>query len=124
MRTAPRCIVETTGISVQRRDAGHSRKWLDLHKHAEEKLKRVQRRERINGRLWRSGNGDRGINRSRYSFPRLVVSKEQKASEFRQAWIDALRDDLATLSMDPHPKPKQLKAIVSVNCCERSFVEN
>ena len=30
------------------------------------------------------------------AFLGLVVSKEQKTSEFRQAWIDALRDDLAT----------------------------
>jgi hypothetical protein len=27
----------------------------------------------------------------------LTVSKEQKVSELRQAWIDALRDDLAGL---------------------------
>ena len=29
------------------------------------------------------------------AFLGLVVSKEQKTSEFRQAWIDALRNDLA-----------------------------
>ena len=27
----------------------------------------------------------------------LVISKEQKVSEFRQAWIDALRSDVASL---------------------------
>jgi hypothetical protein len=27
----------------------------------------------------------------------MVVAKEQKVSEFRQAWIDALRDDIADL---------------------------
>ena len=26
----------------------------------------------------------------------LIISKEQKTSEFRQAWIDALRNDLIT----------------------------
>lgn len=30
------------------------------------------------------------------SFVNLTLTKEQKTSEFRQAWIDALRDDLAT----------------------------
>lgn len=30
------------------------------------------------------------------SFVNLTLSKEQKTSEFRQAWIDGLRDDLAT----------------------------
>ncbi len=29
------------------------------------------------------------------SFIVTVLSKEQKTSEFRQAWIDALREDLA-----------------------------
>lgn len=29
-----------------------------------------------------------------FSFLNLVISKEQKVSEFRQAWIDKLRDDL------------------------------
>jgi hypothetical protein len=32
-----------------------------------------------------------------FSLLSLVISKEQKISEFRQAWIDALRKDLATL---------------------------
>ena len=27
----------------------------------------------------------------------LIISKEQKTSEFRQAWIDALRSDLTHL---------------------------
>jgi hypothetical protein len=27
----------------------------------------------------------------------LIISKEQKVSEFRQAWIDSLRDDIATI---------------------------
>ncbi len=31
-----------------------------------------------------------------FSFFNLVLSKEQKLSELRQAWIDGLRDDLAT----------------------------
>ena len=30
------------------------------------------------------------------SFVNLTLTKEQKTSEFRQAWIDALREDLAT----------------------------
>ena len=30
------------------------------------------------------------------SFVNLTLNKEQKTSEFRQAWIDALREDLAT----------------------------
>ena len=30
------------------------------------------------------------------SFVNLTLSKEQKTSEFRQAWIDAMRSDLAT----------------------------
>lgn len=28
----------------------------------------------------------------------LIISKEQKTSEFRQAWIDALRSDLGSLT--------------------------
>jgi hypothetical protein len=32
-----------------------------------------------------------------FSFLNLVLSKEQKVSELRQAWIDGLRDDLAAL---------------------------
>ena len=32
------------------------------------------------------------------SFVALIVTKEQKVSEFRQAWIDALREDLAEFS--------------------------
>ena len=31
------------------------------------------------------------------SFVNLTLSKEQKTSEFRQAWIDGLREELATL---------------------------
>jgi hypothetical protein len=34
---------------------------------------------------------------SAISFVNLTLTKEQKTSEFRQAWIDALREDLATL---------------------------
>jgi hypothetical protein len=30
-----------------------------------------------------------------FSFLNLVISKEQKVSEFRQAWIDKLRDDIS-----------------------------
>ena len=30
-----------------------------------------------------------------FSFLNLVLSKEQKVSELRQAWIDGLREDLA-----------------------------
>ncbi|MDB5869280.1 MAG: hypothetical protein JWP96_1612 [Polaromonas sp.] len=33
---------------------------------------------------------------SAISFVNLILNKEQKTSEFRQAWIDALREDLAT----------------------------
>jgi hypothetical protein len=33
---------------------------------------------------------------SAISFVNLTLTKEQKTSEFRQAWIDALREDLAT----------------------------
>jgi len=33
---------------------------------------------------------------SAMSFVNLTLTKEQKTSEFRQAWINALRDDLAT----------------------------
>ena len=32
------------------------------------------------------------------SFVNLIISKEQKVSEFRQTWIDALREDLAEFS--------------------------
>jgi hypothetical protein len=32
------------------------------------------------------------------AFLASVLSKEQKTSEFRQAWIDALRNDLAELT--------------------------
>jgi hypothetical protein len=31
------------------------------------------------------------------SFLSLIISKEQKTSEFRQAWIDALRSDIAAV---------------------------
>src|ERR1700719_4726411 len=31
-----------------------------------------------------------------FSLLNLTVSKENKVSEFRQTWIDALRDDIAT----------------------------
>ena len=31
-----------------------------------------------------------------FSFVSLTLNKEQKTSEFRQAWIDGLREDLAT----------------------------
>lgn len=31
-----------------------------------------------------------------FSFVNMTLSKEQKTSEFRQAWIDALREDLAS----------------------------
>ena len=36
------------------------------------------------------------------AFLGLLVSKEQKTSEFRQAWIDSLRDDLAQLLSSTH----------------------
>lgn len=32
----------------------------------------------------------------------LIISKETKVSEFRQAWIDALRDDIADLVSQAH----------------------
>lgn len=32
-----------------------------------------------------------------FSFVSLISSKEQKVSEFRQQWIDGLRDELSTL---------------------------
>ena len=32
------------------------------------------------------------------SFVAIIITKEQKVSEFRQAWIDALREDLAEFS--------------------------
>jgi hypothetical protein len=32
-----------------------------------------------------------------FSLLGLLISKEQKVSEFRQAWIDALRADIAAL---------------------------
>ena len=34
---------------------------------------------------------------SLFSFLGLLIAKEQKTSEFRQAWIDALRDEIAQL---------------------------
>ena len=33
--------------------------------------------------------------KQRFSLLSLVIAKEQKTSEFRQAWIDALREDIA-----------------------------
>src|SRR5271166_3862254 len=32
----------------------------------------------------------------------LIISKEQKVSDFRQAWIDALRDDIAVVITHAH----------------------
>ncbi len=50
------------------------------------------------------------------SFVSLVVSKEQKVSEFRQAWIDALRKEIAEFAsnarrISTEEKPINLKAI-------------
>lgn len=36
-----------------------------------------------------------------FSFIGLILAKEQKVSEFRQAWIDELRSDLATIAAFP-----------------------
>lgn len=41
----------------------------------------------------------------------LIVNKENKISEFRQAWIDGLREDLTTFFPPAEPAPGLFKKI-------------
>lgn len=57
------------------------------------------------------------------SFLALVISKEQKTSEFRQAWIDGLREDLTEFAanlrrLDEQPTFVDLKAITGTTIKE------
>jgi hypothetical protein len=52
------------------------------------------------------------------SFVSLIISKEQKISEFRQSWIDALRNDLSEFSSQArqvaaHIEPFSIKMLAS-----------
>ncbi|WP_338589498.1 hypothetical protein VXM60_14625 [Shewanella khirikhana] len=49
------------------------------------------------------------------SFVNLTLSKEQKTSEFRQAWIDGLRDDLAKFFSSARALCRTMEEIRSVN---------
>src|SRR5450759_2566061 len=52
-----------------------------------------------------------------FSFVNLTLTKEQKTSEFRQAWIDALRQDLATFFATVRAFARAAQARVGRNAC-------
>lgn len=50
------------------------------------------------------------------SFVNLTLSKEQKTSEFRQAWIDGLREELATFFSSARALCRTMQEARSPNC--------
>lgn len=63
------------------------------------------------------------------SFLSLVISKEQKISEFRQAWIDALRNELAEFAASARriaaqPSFINLKSVTAKNVMEAMEAKN